>query len=386
VKVLQVLEATTGGTRRHLSDVVLNLDRDRFEVTVLCANLRDPGFMHDVEILRARGVDVRIVRMVREIHPLIDARALAQVRRHVRAGGYDVVHTHSSKAGILGRVAAYRAGVPAVVHTPHAFAFQMRTGVLRHLLYVLAERWAARLAGRIVCVCASEREEALRHRIAPPEKIVVIENAIDFTAFRARYDSVDREAARRAFDLGSDEIVVGMAARYTEQKGHDILVRAAARLPHSLPFRLLLPGSGRCKAAVQARIRRMGLAERCFVTEALDDPVPFYAAIDVFVMPSLWEGLPYSLLDVMAAGKPIVASGIGGIADTLEDERTGLLVPAGDTAALAEALARVLGEPGLSGRLGAAAHQAARRRHSLKDMIGKLEALYETMYDPLPVG
>jgi len=308
IRVLHALEATTGGTRRHLSDVVHNLDGDRFDVSVLCSTLRDTAFLGDVDAMRAHGANVTIIRMLREIHPLADANALRRIAQHLHRGRYDIVHTHSSKAGILGRIAAWQARVPVVIHTPHAFAFQMDVAPPRRVLYALLERMAARLTDRIVCVCPSERAQALRHRIAAADRLAVIENAIDARNIAARCAAVDRDAVRHSLGIAPQDLVIGMAARFTRQKGHDILVEAVANLPSSLPCRLLLPGAGSRKQAIAALIRRRGLADMCHLPATMDDLVPFYAALDVFVLPSRWEGLPYSLLDAMAAGKPIVAS------------------------------------------------------------------------------
>ena len=386
IRILHVLEATTGGTRRHLSDIVFNLNTERFDVSVLCAALRDPAFLDDVADMRAHGADVTIIRMLREIHPLVDARALRQTRQHLRRGKYDIVHTHSSKAGILGRIAARQAGIPAVVHTPHAFAFQMDVAWPRRVFYALLERRAARFTDRIVCVCPSERAQALSHRIAPPERLTVIENAIDPQDISARCAAVDRDSVRRSFGFNPQDLVVGMAARFTHQKGHDVLVNAVSQLAPAMPLRLLLPGAGKCKRAIKALIRRRGLADTCRLPDTLDDVSPFYAAVDVFVLPSRWEGLPYSLLDAMAAGKPIVASNSGGVSDTLQDGRTGLLVEPADTVALAGALERVLKDADLRTRLGRQARRAVERRDNLKQMIGKLENLYRAIYDASVVG
>lgn len=386
IRVLHILEATTGGTRRHLLDVVLNLDAGRFDASVLCATRRDPAFGDDINAMRDHGIDVSVVPMVREIRPFADWRALRRIARRLRGARYDIVHTHSSKAGMLGRLAARRAGVPVIVHTPHAFAFQMNVGAPRRWLYAALERGAARLSDRIICVCPSERAAALRRRIAPPERLTVIENAIDADAVAGQQAALDRDGLRSSFGFAPHDIVLGTAARFTRQKGHAVLVEAAARLPDALPFRLLLAGAGEKKDAIEAMIGRRNLSGVCRVVESLDDTAPFYAAIDVFVLPSLWEGLPYTLLDAMAVGKPIVASNCGGISDTLVDGQTGLLVKPGDPAALGAALGRLMADAGLREGLGAAARRAVQRRDALKQMIEKLEQLYQELYNEKAEG
>ena len=373
-RVLHVLEATTGGTRRHLFDLVTRLDPARFAVHVVVSTRRDPGFLADLEALRARGLGVTVIPMTREIHPLRDAVALLRLRVAIRTARPDIVHTHSSKGGFLGRIAARLAGVPVVVHTPHVFAFQMAVGPLRRRLYLALERGAARLADRIICVCPAERAAAILARVAQPAQLVVIENGI---APLPPPIAAARAQMRSELAIRPDELVVGTVGRYTRQKGHaDLLAAAPAVLQRHPRTRFVLAGAGELRPAIEAQIARLALGDHVLLVGAQEDAARFYPAFDVTVLPSLWEGLPYSLLEAMAAGAAVVATRVGGIPDVILSGKTGLLVPPLAPEALAQAIAALLADPALRARLGAAARALVPVRYAVDTMVRKTAELY----------
>ena len=231
--VAQVIEATTGGTRRHLLDLVTGLDPARFAVSVIGSPRRDPVFASDVEGLRLRGIGVTLVPMKREISPLSDLLACLRIYRQLRRSPVEIVHTHSSKAGFLGRIAARLAGVRAVVHTPHVFPFQMDVGAWRKSFYLQLERSATRLADRVICIYPGQKQEAVAAGLGPPEKFVVIENGVRSNAAAGDDPGVRRELRKR-LRIGEDQPVVGSLGRFTRQKGYEFLVHAARLLAQSV--------------------------------------------------------------------------------------------------------------------------------------------------------
>ena len=371
-RILQVLEATEGGTRRHLMDLCLHLDPGRFTVSVACSVLRDPAFAADIDTLRARGIRVHVVPMQRAISPVRDLVALVRLWRLMRVGAYDVVHTHSSKAGFLGRLAAHLAGVPRVVHTPHTFPFEMEVGSGTRRLYAGLERLAARFTQIMVCVCPSQRPAA--QALVGARRTVVIENGI---APLLPADAAAGEARRRALGLASDAVVAGVIGRMSRQKGHADFVAAARSVAARLPMaRFLLVGDGECRPAVVRRIAAAGLEDRFIFAGAQEDIAGWLAAMDVVVLPSLWEGLPYVLLEAMAAGRAVVATRVGGIPDVVEDGVSGRLVPPRDPEALALALAALLEDAGVRSAIGIQARLRLAGRCRLDDMVKRLESVY----------
>lgn len=380
ITVAEIIEATTGGTRRHLYDLVTHLDPRRFAVTVICSTLRDQTFLEDIEMFRARGVQVAVVPMVRRISPWRDAAAFARIYRLLKQHRYSVVHTHSAKAGFLGRLAARLAGIPAVVHTPHVFPFQMATNRCLRTLYFLLEKFVARFTGRFICVCPMEKDAAQQWGLAPAGKIDVIENGIDAASLETLTD--ERRSLAEHLGFAADDPLVGMAGRFVPQKGHRTLIRAAREVVRDFPkARFVMIGDGALRPGIERMIRRFSLEENCFIVPVRQRLSSFYAALDVAVSPSLWEGLPYVLLEAMALERAIVATAVGGVSDLIEDGRTGLTVPAKDARALADAISRLLARPQLRQRLGKAAAQVLEHRYRLQDMVGRTAAVYQALLD-----
>lgn len=373
LRVLQVLEATEGGTRRHLLDLCRHLDARRFTVSLACSARRDPAFLDDVQSLRRRGIAVHLVPMCRAIRPLHDAVALVRLVRLMRRGRYDVVHTHSAKAGFLGRVAARLAGVPRVVHTPHTFPFEMDVGPLVRGLYLGLERWAARLTDVLVCVCPSQRPQA--QALVGPARTVVVENG---TAEAPVFDAATAERCRSALGFDEGARVAGVIGRLTRQKGQLDFVAAARLVAERMPAaRFLLVGDGALRGEIERAVAAAGLAARFVITGSLARIEDALAAMDVIVMPSLWEGLPYAMLEAMAAGKAVVATRVGGLPDVIVDGVSGLLVQPRDAPALAAAMLKVLENAEQRSTIGLAAQRTLAGRYRLDDMIERLEAVYE---------
>ena len=361
-KVLQVLEATEGGTRRHLVDLVTHLDPARFAVSVACATRRDPAFLDDVRSFKARGIAVHVLPMRRAVSPLWDLVALIRLLRLMRRGRYDVVHTHSSKAGFLGRLAAKLAGVPRVVHTPHVFPFDMDVNRLARSCYFQAERFAARLTDCLVCVFPSQRRTA--ETLLEASKIVVVENEID--------------GPTQTTPSRAGNSVVGMVGRLTLQKGPAYFIEAArlvaARAPQT---RFILIGEGPLRAALERQNAAAGLGRQFLMAGAREEAADLLSPLDIVVLPSLWEGLPYVLLDALAAGKAVVATCVGGIPDVVADGVNGLLVPSRDAPALAEAVLKLLENAPLRATMEEQARKTAATRPGLGRMVKKVSAVYE---------
>jgi len=369
MKVLQVVEATTAGVGRHVLDLSAHIRRVGLGVTVACPRVRE-GAQQDtsfVEKLGAAGVPVAVVPMRRSIHPPADLRSLALLVKLIRREKFDVVHAHSSKAGVLGRLAAWRVGVPAVVYTPNAFAFLGARGRLARWFYLAIERWLGRHAtGAVVCVSRSELALARHHAIAPPERLALVENTIDASRFAS---------AAPAPDLRSDRPLVGFIGRLSPQKGVSYFIQAARRvLDAGIEAQFALVGEG--ELDVGRMVAEQDLNEHVVLTGYRPDIPQVLAALDIFALPSLYEGLPYTLMEAMAAGRPVVATSVEGNRDLIQDGETGLLIPPRDAEALAGALIRLLSAPEERVRLGKMALAAARSRPTPEQMAQRMIELY----------
>ena len=375
LQIIEVIEATGGGTRRHLRDLVTGLNQDRFALSIIASPLREAAFQDDVRTFRAAGNRVELLSMVRAVHPWRDALALARLISRFRAWRPDVVHTHSSKAGFLGRCAARIAQVPHVVHTPHCFSFCMETSAAARRTCLALERLAGRWTDQIICVCRAERDQAVAHRVAPETRLVVVENGIAGAPTATAV--ADRARLRRELGVPADAFVVGTIGRLCRQKGHRYLVAAARTVSEQVPSAwFVFVGDGERCGSLQNLAVQSGIAEQCIWTGHREDAARLLPAFDAVALPSLWEALPYSLLEAMAAGLPVVVTTAGGMPDAVGAAEAGLVVAPKAPEALAAALCRLALQPELRHRLGVNGQRALDSRFRLTDMLRQTADVY----------
>ncbi len=295
--------------------------------------------------LEAEGVRVIRVRALgRGLDPSADPRAMKAVAALVRHFRPDIVHTHTAKAGLLGRVAAHLANVPAV-HTFHGHHFEATWP--KDWLAVRAERLLGRYTAAAIALTARQRRDlVVVHRVLPAAKVHVVGPGMDLAAFRAR--AAVRAGGLPAFD-GPRFLWTG---RFVPVKAPHLLVEAVARCEQR--FHLTMLGRGPLLASTRALIKRRGLSERVACPGSAADVAPWVAQADALVLASRSEGSPLSLVEAMALGTPVIATTVGGVPDMVAHEGEGLWVPPGDASSLAAALERLAGDPALRARLGAA--------------------------------
>ncbi len=375
LRVLEVMEATIGGTKRHLLAMVRGLDRNLFQVEVAAPRIRSEAF-DDISFsdeVREAGIRQHFIPMQREISPASDLTCLLQLLGLMLRGRYDVVHTHSSKAGFLGRFAARLAGVKAVVHTPHGFYFLNQKGGPKRSFYLALERMAGRLTERMIALSSTEMAEAVDNGIIPSERVVLIENGIELPAFG---DPAALARLRDTLAPGAQQ-VIGTVARFTPQKGPFDFVRMTDALIKEVPgVHILWCGDGELRGQVEGLARELGVNGRLHFLGYRTDVLDVIQLMDAFVLTSHWEGLPYTVLDAMALEKPVVATAAVGTRDIVQDGVTGLLTPVGDPEAAARAVARVLSAPDKARAMGAAGRQLILRRFSQQAMVKRTGQLY----------
>ena len=317
-----------------------------------------------------------VPELVRPLQPWKDWMAWRRLTRIFRKNRPDIVHTHSGKAGILGRLAAARAGVPIIVHTIHGPSFGPFQGPLANGLFRLAERCAGRVTTHFVTVADAMTEQYLAAGIGRREQYTRIFSGFDLAPFlSARNDPQQR--AR--LGLAPTDIVIGKIARLFKLKGHDDLFGVAPAVVRDCPrVRFLLVGDGAWRARFEARVRALGL-EKHFVFTGLvaPDEVPVLVGImDLVVHLSVREGLPRALPQALAAGRPVVAYDCGGAKEVCLDNETGFLLPPGDTSALAARLLQLAGDAALRERLGRRGQQRVKEQFGVERMIDDLHKLY----------
>ena len=365
-----------GGSADNTLLSCLGLDELGWEVTLAYGRTTEPSAIL-AEVERRSSIErVMIPSLVRAVDPISDTRALRTIGEIVGRGRFDLVHTHSSKAGILGRMAA-RASGARVVHTPHGHVFEGYFNPIVSRAFVLVERLAARWCDRIVVLTDRGREQHLEHGVGRPDQFVTIHSGVRLGPFRNGMPR--RDAMRLSLGLPRDARVVGCVARLTPIKGQAHLLDAIARLVERIPqLRLLLVGDGEDRVALQVRARKEDLRGKVIFTGACADPRPAMAAMDLVVMPSLNEGQGRAVVEAMAAGLPVVASGVGGLPEVLDGERGGLLVPPADPAALAEAIETLVTFPERAASLAEDARLRA-ARYDDRTMVDNLSTLYQSL-------
>jgi glycosyltransferase involved in cell wall biosynthesis len=373
LRVVHVMEATIGGTRRHLRDVSALQAADGFDVTVVASVEREPAFRADLAELSARGVRVRELPMVRAISPWRDARHVRALAALLRELAPDIVHTHSSKAGVLGRVASLWTGRGKRVHTPHTFAFLFE-GMFsprKRAFFREVERRLARRTHAIVAVSASEAATIRASGIVPPALLHCVPNGIDPAPWLAA-----EPLGRASLGVPAGAPLALVAGLLNVAKGQDIALALLAE-PQCRSLVLLVAGNGAERAALERQAAELGVAERVRFLGWRDDVPRLVRTCDFVLLPSRWEGLPYTVLEAFAGGVPVVATPVDGARELVIDGHTGKLASAIDARALAEATAEMLAlSPAERAALGVAGRELVSARHTLRHMVSGLADVY----------
>jgi len=327
-----------GGAQRVVRSLIDSAARLGHPVTLVTG--RDPLDEAILEELRRGGAaKIRVVpELVRNPHPLKDLLAARRLRRILREEAPAVVHTHTSKAGLLGRWAAHKEGVPRIVHSTHGHPFSIH-GRLAGRLYTFLERRAAAWCDALAVLSRDETGEYLRRRIGGADRILAIGNGLPPSAYSVETGAAER--IRRELRLRG-QFVVGTVCRLSREKGLPCLLEAFARLGPSAV--LLIVGDGPMRVSIEGRARRPDLAGRVHFAGFQRRPAEWMAAMDVFVLASTYEGFGLAALEAMAAGVPVVATRVGGLRELLEGGRGGVLVPPGDPEALATAIRSLMAD------------------------------------------
>jgi glycosyltransferase involved in cell wall biosynthesis len=375
VKIIQLITRMIhGGAQRLALETAAALRARSVDAEIWCGTQTGPeGNLADEA--RSRGVPVRAVPgLVKQIDPIRDLSALRWLTRELTAQRPDLLHTHSSKAGVLGRRAARAAGVPRILHTVHGWGFSDRTPPLARWCFVAAERSASHWTDRLIAVSSQVRRSGLQHRIGTPDLYEVIHPGVDPEPF-ADLDRLRRagRGLRESLGIGHGDLLAGTVGRLSAQKNPGMILDAAASLPE---IHWLIVGDGPLREGIEARIRRESLGRRVHLTGLRTDVAPYYGALDLFVLVSLWEGLPLTLIEAAMGGVPVVATAVGGVEEILPPPPAGSLVPAGNREALVRAIEDWQGKITASRAAAAANRASVLRDYSRSRMLERIFRLY----------
>ncbi len=367
-----------GGAQQNTLYSTAHHDRARFDVSLIAG----AGGILDDEARRIPDAHVDIVPWLSHpVSPARDFRALFRLRRWLSERRIELVHTHSSKTGILGRFAARLAGVPAIVHTVHGWSFNTTQSAAKRAIYRELERHAARWTDRLVVVAAADRDKGLAHGIGHPESYTILRSGIDSRAYERPPGG--RDAARARLGYGPEHVVVGTVACLKPQKAPLDFVRAAAIAHAREPrLRFVVAGDGEQRSAMERLIAERGLGDVVQLLGWRQDVAELLQALDVFLLTSVFEGLPRSVLQAMAAGVPVVATAVDGTPEVVRDGETGLLVPPRQPERAAERVLEILSDPALRNRCIAGARRVLTSEFDIRRMVRELDRLYLELLEP----
>jgi glycosyltransferase involved in cell wall biosynthesis len=352
-----------GGAENLILTSIQQLDPNRFSSVLCCIQTKD--------ILgeEAEQMGVHVIELGRLKTKGYDRKIVGDILSLVRREKIDIIHCHLYHAAMYGRLAARIARIPAIVTVHNVYA---RPKWHRRMI----NRWLGAKTAKIIAVSEAVGKDIIHFDHAAPERVVVIPNGIDI---KAAQSALTRDESRQNLRISRETKVIGCIGRLEEQKGHFFLLEALSTLrqkegdcPH-----LLVVGDGSYKTLINERIEQLCLEDRVTMLGMRRDIADILNAIDLFVMPSLWEGLPLALLEAMAAGIPVIASKVGGVGEVLGQSEFGIALPPGNVAALSQSIASLMADPEHRATIGARGAARVRERYSSQAMVSHLESIYQ---------
>lgn len=367
-----VITKSTGGVAAYNLTLCEHLHEKGYGVSVICLSDDNESYARRLE---DHGISTTTMEMARyTIAPVSDLLLAMRLIRHVRRHPADAIIAHGAKAGFLGRLAGRLAGVP-VLYVVHAMSFLRRVRGQRAILYRQLERLGSLLGGHFVAISRSMRDELSRCKIATATAVTVVHTGIDAERFTCPRDPSE---ARQALGLDANRPVVGWAGRLHPDKAPLAFIRAAELVTRSVPgVQFFMAGDGPLADDVRALAQRLGLGDRLIAGGWQDDMRPLYSALDLYAATSLSEGLPVTLLEAMAAGRPAVATAVGGVPEVIRDGVDGYLVDVGDHQAMARHCERLLLDDRRRDAMGRAAKERVTTCFTVERMMAGWQDLIE---------
>ncbi|MFZ5364691.1 MAG: glycosyltransferase family 4 protein [Patescibacteria group bacterium] len=390
MKILYLItQSSWGGAQKYVFDLARAL-KEKHEVAVACGG--------DGELpRRLREVNVKVIPLKylrRDISFFSEIKGYSELKKLLKAEKPEILHLNSSKAGVLGSLAARKLPVK-VVYTVHGAVFTAAFNRLYQLAFKLVERGSSKYKDRIIAVSENDRQLWLKNKVCEPEKIVTIRNGIDLDG---EADMLAKDQAKKALNINNDaRLVIGIVANFYAEKNYLFLIRSFAELLKSMPeAELIIIGEGRERSRIAQEIKALSLNNKVALLGFIPDAMKYVRAFDVFVLPSIKEGLPGTLLEAQLAKVPIVASDVGGIPEIVSDDKTGLLFDSNDQSQFVDKIKKILLNQEFRAAIMENAYRSVKVGFDFKKQLEKTEEIYrvlssadrsfEVVSDKIPTG
>jgi len=331
--------------------------------------------------LEQLGPDLKLIpELIRDINPAKDLAALFKLYQYFRKERFDIVHTHTAKAGMLGRIAARLAGVPVIIHTPHGHNFYGYFGPVFSRVIIWLEKMATAFTDKIIVLTILEERDYIKYKVAREDKIAYIHTGLEFDKYERV--NIDKKAMRKSLDIEDDEPVIGMLARLEPVKGPEYFIEAAKEVAKkNARSKFIVVGDGSLRDSMEEKVARSGLEKRFIFTGWRDDIPELLSIFDIMVLPSLNEAVGIALIEAQAMGVPVVATNVGGVPEVVRDGDTGILVPSKDPVKLANAINHLLENDQLRKKMGELGKIWVKDRFRVEDMVFLIFKLYKELLE-----
>lgn len=376
IKVIHIItKLELGGAQGNTLYTVENLNRDQFEVVLISGT----GGILDEKAKKIPDTKTFFIKdLIRSINPIKDVSAFCELLKILRQEKPDIVHTHSSKAGIIGRWAAYFAKVPSIIHTFHGFGFNPYQKLPVRWMFVFSEQITAPITHKLVAVAEEDIKKGVAYKIGKKEQYTLIRSGIKLNDYQNL--KIDVTQKRKELNLNSDEKIVLTIGPFKPQKNLVDFVRLAGRVTKVLPnTKFLIVGDGEQRQKIETEVNNLRLKNIVVLLGWRQDIAELITLCDVFVLTSLWEGLPRTILEAMAVGKPVVANAVDGTKEIVQPDKTGYLVEPFQINKMAEYVVKLLNDKNLRNQFSNYAKQCLGQTFDIDYMVHQQEELYNSL-------
>ena len=374
IKLLHVItHLPIGGAQDNTLYTVELLNKDKYDISLSC-NLNGELVSRAKKVKHLKLYDVP--NLLREVSIINDIRAFLYLYKLIKKENFTIIHTHSSKAGFLGRIAAMLNKTPIVIHTIHGFAFHDYMNSFKKNIFIYLEKLSAKWTHGLVTVSNLNKKKVVDLGIAPIEKLKNIYSGIDLTLFI----NEKNDQFRKELNLDSNHLLLGSVGRLSNQKDPITMIEAFSIVSKNFPnAHLTLVGDGELRDEILIKINQLQLNGRVHLTGNKNDPWKIYHSLDLFIMSSIYEGLGRSITEALSCGVPVVCTSVEGVPEIVRDNKTGILVPPKDPDALATGIIKSLNDMDNARKMAEEGRKFVNENFDVKKMVDDIDTLYDTL-------